>query len=138
MAEEEHLVEVEVVTPEGAVYEGQAELVSTRTTTGEIGIKARHIPILARLRPTTLRVHTDDGDVKEWAQAEGYIQVFANRALVLIEEAIEVDELDSSELEQRISDAEEKMEAEDEDSAAYSVAQDNKERAEAFLELAKS
>lgn len=138
MAEDDlHLIQAEVYTPEGEVYSGKVEMVSTRTGIGEIGIKARHIPVLARLEPTTLTLHTEDGDTKRWAQAEGYLQVFANEALVLIEEAHEPSELDVSELDERISDAEQRMSEADEDSAAYDVAQDDKRRAEAFKEIAQ-
>src|SRR3954464_1017134 len=76
----EHNVEVRLLTPEGEVFTGEVEQLSTRTSVGEIGILANHVPVLARLLPTELRLHMPDGEVRRWAQAEGWLQVFANRA----------------------------------------------------------
>src|SRR5687768_3881084 len=119
MAEREHTLHAQVLTPEGAVFDGDVEQLSTRTKVGEIGILANHVPILARLEPTELRLHVEGGDTKTWAQAEGWLQVFANRALVLVTEAIPPDELDTSELESRIKDAEQRLDEAEEGSAAY-------------------
>ena len=71
-------------------------MVSTRTTTGSIGIKARHAPLMAILEPTELRLYKSDSDVVRFAQGEGYLQVADNRALVLVEEAITPDDIDRS------------------------------------------
>ncbi len=85
-----------VLTPEGQVFEGDVEQLSTRTAVGEIGVLANHVPVLARLRPTELRLHMPGGEVQRWAQAEGWLQVFANNATVLVGEAIPPDQLDES------------------------------------------
>ena len=80
----EHELNARVLTPEGEVFTGEVEQLSTRTAVGEIGILANHVPVLARLLPTELRLHMADGEVRRWAQAEGWLQVFANRATVLV------------------------------------------------------
>ena len=67
----EHMVDVEVLTPEGEVWSGEARQVSTRTEVGEIGILANHAPVLAALRPTELRLHLSDSETKRYAQAHG-------------------------------------------------------------------
>lgn len=136
MAEPEHTLHAEVLTPEGEVFKGEVKQLSTRTTTGEIGILANHVPILARLRPTELRLHVSEGEVKRYAQAEGWLQVFANRAMVLVGECVPPDQLDQRELEQRVSDAEQRMKEAEEDSASHRQAQRDKDRAEAFLQVA--
>ncbi|MET0614873.1 MAG: hypothetical protein ABW142_05470 [Thermoleophilaceae bacterium] len=59
---------VEVLTPEGQVFADEVELLSTRTTTGSIGIKARHAPLMAILEPTELRLYRSDSDVVRFAQ----------------------------------------------------------------------
>ena len=69
--------------------------------------------------------------------AEGWLEVFANKALVLIGEAIPPDELDASELRQRAEDAEQRLKEAEEDSAAYEQAERDKARAEAFLQVAE-
>ena len=89
----DHKLEVEVLTPEGEVYSGEVRQVSTRTEDGEIGILANHAPLLASLRPTELRLHLDDSETKRYAQAHGWLQVFGNRARLLVEEAIDPDKL---------------------------------------------
>lgn len=133
---DEHTLRAAVLTPEGDVFDGEVKQVSTRTTVGEIGILANHVPMLARLEPTELRLHMPDGDTKSWAQAEGWLQVFANRAMLLVSEAIEPEELDRGELEQRIKDAEQRLSETDDDSAAHKQAERDKLRAEAFLGVA--
>ena len=135
---EEHNVDVRVLTPEGEVFTGEVHQLSTRTAVGEIGILANHVPVLARLRPTELRLHMPDGEVRRWAQAEGWLQVFANRATVLVGEAIPPESLDQGELRSRIEDADARLRDSEEGSAAHDLAERDKARAEAFLEVAGS
>ena len=78
---------VEVLTPEGKVFEDEVEMVSTRTTTGSIGILANHAPLMAILEPTELRLYKSESEIVRFAQGEGYLQVVDNRALVLVEDA---------------------------------------------------
>ena len=66
---------VEVLTPEGEVFNDEVEMVSTRTTVGSIGVLAHHQPLLGMLEPTELRLYRSESDVERFAQGEGYIQV---------------------------------------------------------------
>jgi len=125
----------EVLTPEGSVFEGDVERLSTRTAVGEIGILANHVPVLARLMPTTLRLVKSGGDTEVFAQAEGWLQVFANEALVLVGECVPPDQLDKGTLEERVKDAEQRLEEAEEGTAAYDQAERDKARAEAFIEV---
>lgn len=138
MAEREHTLHANVLTPEGEVFAGEVEQLSTRTAVGEIGVLANHVPVLARLRPTELRLHMPDGETRRWAQAEGWLQVFANRATVLVGEAIPPDRLDTGQLRARVEDAEQRMREAEEGSGAHAQAERDKVRAEAFLEVAGS
>jgi|ERR687897_1135946 F-type H+-transporting ATPase subunit epsilon len=135
---DEHNLHAEVLTPEGAVFEGDVRQLSTRTVVGEIGVLANHVPLVARLVPAELRLHVTGSETRRWAQAEGWLEVFANRALVLIGEAIPPEQLDAGELEQRRSDAEQRLAEAEEGSATYEQAERDKARAEAFLEVAQS
>jgi F-type H+-transporting ATPase subunit epsilon len=132
----EHNLNARVMTPEGEVFTGEVQQLSTRTAVGEIGVLANHVPVLARLRPTELRLHMPDGEVRRWAQAEGWLQVFANRATVLVGEAIPPDNLDTGELRNRIEDADARLRESEEGSGAHTQAQKDKDRAEAFLHVA--
>jgi F-type H+-transporting ATPase subunit epsilon len=134
---EEHMLDVEVLTPEGEVFSGEVRQLSTRTEVGEIGILANHAPVLGALQPTTLRLHVSDSETKQWAQSHGWLQVFANTARVLVEEAVEVDDLDAAALKEELSDAERRFSESDEDSADRARALKDKQRAEAFLRIAE-
>ena len=134
---QEHMLDVEVLTPEGAVFDGEVRQVSTRTEVGEIGILANHAPLLAALRPTVLRLHTGDGEPKRYAQAHGWLQIYGNRARLLVEEAIDPADLDAGVLKEQLADAERRLSEGDEDSAAYARAVKDKDRAEAFLAIAE-
>src|SRR3954447_10746484 len=128
---------VEVLTPEGEVFSDEVEMVSTRTAVGSIGILAHHQPLLAMLDPTELKLYKSDSDVVSFAQGEGYLQVTPERVLVLVEDAISPDDLDTSELQSRLDEAERELESADEDSEAQRTAERQKRRAEAFLRIAE-
>lgn len=135
---EEHKLEVQVLTPEGAVFDGELFQLSTRTAVGEVGIRARHAPLVARLVPCELRLHeSDSGDPERYAQGEGWLEVFANRARVLIAEARKPEDLDASELKSRLEEAEKRLEEAEEGSAAAESAERDRARAQVFIEIAE-
>jgi F-type H+-transporting ATPase subunit epsilon len=129
---------VEVLTPEGKVFEDEVEMVSTRTTTGSIGVLANHAPLMAILEPTELRLYKSDSDVVRFAQGEGYLQVVDNSALVLVEEAIVPDDIDRPAFEARLKEARDAAERADEGSEERARAQREVKRYEAFLEVVAS
>jgi F-type H+-transporting ATPase subunit epsilon len=133
----ESAFEVEVLTPEGEVFNGEVQQVSTRTAVGEIGILANHAPLLAALRPTELRLHLSGSETRRYAQAHGWLQVFGNRARLLIEEAIEPGDLDAATLKEQLADAEQRLAESEEGSGARSRAEKDRDRAEAFLAIAQ-
>jgi F-type H+-transporting ATPase subunit epsilon len=127
---------VEVLTPEGKVFSDEVEMVSTRTSVGSIGVLANHAPLMAILDPTELRLYKSDSDVARFAQGEGYLQVVDNTALVLVEEAIDPDKLDRSDLESRLKEAREAAERADEGSEERARYERDARRWEAFLDVA--
>ncbi len=128
---------VEVLTPEGQVFSDEVEMVSTRTGVGSIGILAHHIPLLAMLEPTELRLHKSDSDVVSLAQAEGYLQVADNRAMVLVEEAHPAAELDAGSLRDRLEQAERERDEAEKGSERRRVAERDCRRLSRFLEIAE-
>lgn len=128
---------VEVLTPEGQVFDDEVEMVSTRTGVGSIGVLANHAPLMAILDPTELRLYRSDSDVVRFAQGEGYLQVIDNSALVLVEEAVAPDELNSSDIETRLREAREGVESCDEGTEEYRQYERRVRRYEAFLEVAQ-
>ncbi len=127
---------VEVLTPEGKVFEDEVEMVSTRTVTGSIGVLANHAPLMAILEPTELRLYKSDTDVIRFAQGEGYLQVVDNSALVLVEEAIAPDDIDRSAFEARLKEAREAAERAEDGSEEQARAEREVLRYEAFLRVA--
>jgi F-type H+-transporting ATPase subunit epsilon len=129
---------VEVLTPEGKVFEDEVEMVSTRTTTGSIGVLANHAPLMAILEPTELRLYKSETDVVRFAQGEGYLQVVDNSALVLVEEAIAPDDIDRGAFETRLREAREAAEGADEGSEERARHEREVKRYEAFLAVLTS
>jgi F-type H+-transporting ATPase subunit epsilon len=126
----------EVLTPEGEVFNDEVEMISTKTAVGSIGILANHEPVLAMLDPTELRLYKTDSEVVRFAQAEGYIQVVDNHALILVEEAIAPGDLDAGNLRERLEQAERELESAGEDSERRRLAQRDTTRLEQFLKIA--
>ena len=127
--------QLEILTPEGTVFDDQVEMVSTRTAVGSIGVMANHTPLLSMLDPCELRLHTADG-VQRFAQGEGYMQVGDNRAMILVEDAIPAADLDTSALEQELQKWKDQASAAEADSEAARVAARNVRRIETFLSVA--
>jgi len=123
----------EVLTPEGEVFSGEIEMLSTFTTVGSIGILANHEPLLARLEPTELRLYRSEEEIVRFAQAEGYLQFAENRALVLVEEAIAPEQIDRQAFEAKLSDARKLAESAEQDSEEHARALRDVKRYEAFL-----
>jgi F-type H+-transporting ATPase subunit epsilon len=129
--------QAEVLTPEGEVFNDEVEMVSTMTAAGSIGVLANHAPVLAMLDPTELRLYKTESEVVRFAQAEGYMQIANNRALLLVEEAHPPNELDSSGLRERLQQAERELEAAEDDTERRRVAERDKNRLEQFLRIAE-
>jgi len=127
---------VEVLTPEGEVFNDEVEMVSTRTAIGSIGILAHHQPLLGMLEPTELRLYRSDSDIERFAQGEGYIQVGPEGVLVLVEEAVNPDQLNASDLQERLRRAEEAAEQAEDGTEEQRRAVRDKKRWQAFLDIA--
>lgn len=82
-----------LVTPDGAVYEGEAERLIVPGAAGEIGILARHAPLVAMLRAGEIRVKAG-GDWQTFAAGPGYFKVQRDRALVLVDDAVRAEDID--------------------------------------------
>ena len=129
---------VEVLTPEGEVFNDEVEMVSTKTTVGSIGLLANHQPLLAMLDPTELRLYKSESDVVRYAQGEGFLQIAGEHALVLVDEVFEVDQLDRSDLQDRLKRAEDEISKAEEGTEEMRAAEREKRRYEAFLKIADS
>jgi F-type H+-transporting ATPase subunit epsilon len=99
------LFSVSVVTPEGAAFDGDAEMVIVPGAAGEIGVLARHAPLTAMLKAGSTRVHLGGGEVQEFATGPGFFQVLEDRAIALVDDAVGAGEIDNDRARRQLEDA---------------------------------
>ncbi|MDP9377164.1 MAG: ATP synthase F1 subunit epsilon [Actinomycetota bacterium] len=126
---------VEVLTPEGEVFNEEVEMVSTHTSVGSVGILANHQPMLAMLDPTELRIHRAEGEVLSFAQGEGFLQVGASHALLLVDEVRTPQSLDAADLRERVRAAQDRVTQAQEGSEEHRSARREERRYGAWLKL---
>ena len=101
--------EVSLVTPDGAVYEGEIEMIIVPGQIGEIGVLARHAPLIATLKAGSTRVHTGS-EVLEFATGPGFFKVETDRALALVDDAVRADDVDSERANRQLEEARAELE----------------------------
>ena len=94
MAESHPKFDVALVTPDGAAFDGEAEMVVVPGAAGEIGVLARHAPLVATPKAGSTRIHLSPSEILEFATGAGFFKVELNRALVLVDDAVNVKEID--------------------------------------------
>jgi F-type H+-transporting ATPase subunit epsilon len=78
-------INVELVAPDRVVWEGEADMVIARTTDGELGVMANHIPLLGVLVDAPVRVRQDGRDVKTVTVTGGFLSVTKEKVSILAE-----------------------------------------------------
>ena len=108
----ERTFEVSLVTPEGAAYEGEAEMLVVPGDAGEIGVLARHAPLVAMLRAGSTRIYLDRSteDVLEFATGPGFFKVEQDRALALVDDAVDARHIDADRARQQLDEARAELE----------------------------
>ena len=104
------LFSVSVVTPEGAAFDGEAEMLIVPGAAGEIGVLARHAPLVAMLKAGSTRVHLGDGNVQEFATGPGFFQVLEDRAIALVDDAVQADQIDDARAQAQLEEAQAELE----------------------------
>jgi F-type H+-transporting ATPase subunit epsilon len=103
--------EVSLVTPDGPVYEGEIEMLIVPGADGEIGVLARHAPLIAMLNAGSTRVHVKrDAEVLEFATGPGFFKVEQNRALALVDDAVDAREIDDARARGQLEEAQAELE----------------------------
>jgi len=103
---------VSVVTPDGPAYEGDAEMIIVPGAAGEIGVLARHAPLIATLKAGSTRVHRGAGsEVLEFATGPGFFQVLQDRAIALVDDAVEASKIDDARAREQLEAAQAELEA---------------------------
>jgi len=104
------LFSLSLVTPDGAAFEGDVEMVIVPGAAGEIGVLARHAPLTALLKAGSTRVHLGDGNVQEFATGPGFFQVLEDRAIALVDDAVGADAIDDARAQQQLDEARAELE----------------------------
>lgn len=111
MAETHPKFDVALVTPEGDAYRGEAEMLIVPGAAGEIGVLARHAPLVATLKAGSTRVHPGgDAEVIEFATGPGFFQVQLDRAIALVDDAVDVKQIDDARAREQLESAKAELE----------------------------
>jgi len=104
--------ELSLVTPDGAAFEGEVEMLVVPGDAGEIGVLARHAPLVAMLKAGSTRIYRDrdSGEVVEFATGAGFFKVEQDRALALVEDAVDARHIDSARAQEQLEEARAELE----------------------------
>jgi F-type H+-transporting ATPase subunit epsilon len=117
---------VSVVTPEGPAFEGEAEMLIVPGAAGEIGVLARHAPLVAMLKAGNTRVHVTETEVQEFATGPGFFKVEQDRAIALVDDAVSAKEIDPERAQRQLEEAQaelDRVEAGDSDADRWQLEQ---------------
>ena len=104
------LFSVSVVTPDGPAYEGDAQMIIVPGAAGEIGVLARHAPLIATLKAGSTRVHVNDTQVLEFATGPGFFQFLHDRAIALVDDAVDALKIDAARAQEQLEAARAELE----------------------------
>jgi F-type H+-transporting ATPase subunit epsilon len=112
VANERHTFSLSLTTPDGAVFDDEAEMVIVPGAAGEIGVLARHAPLIALLQAGSTRVYTnrEAEEVQEFATGPGFFTVEQDRALALVDTAVNVREIDPAAAQEQLDEAKAELE----------------------------
>ena len=104
--------DVSLVTPEGAAFEGEVEMIVVPGEAGEIGVLARHAPLVAMLKAGSTRIYRkrEPDDVVEFATGPGFFKVEQDRALALVDDAVDAREIDDARAREQLEQARAELE----------------------------
>jgi F-type H+-transporting ATPase subunit epsilon len=112
VADETRKFDVSLVTPDGPAFEGAAEMIVVPGAAGEIGVLARHAPLIATLKAGSTRVYLDRqaDDVREFATGPGFFKVEQDRAIALVDDAVAASEIDDARAREQLESAQRELE----------------------------
>ncbi|MGZ8783427.1 MAG: ATP synthase F1 subunit epsilon [Gaiellaceae bacterium] len=112
MADVHPKFDVALVTPEGESFRGEAEMLIVPGQAGEIGVLARHAPLVATLKAGSTRVYIDraSDDVLEFATGPGFFKVELDNAIALVVDAVNVKEIDDARAQEQLEAAKAELE----------------------------
>ena len=101
-----------LVTPEGPAFEGDVEMLIVPGADGEIGVLARHAPLVALLNAGSTRIYRDraSDDVVEFATGPGFFKIEQDRALALVDDAVDAGKIDDARAREQLEQAQAELE----------------------------
>ena len=112
MADETRKFDLSLVTPDGPAFEGEVEMIIVPGAAGEIGVLARHAPLIATLKAGSTRVYLSRSseDVREYATGSGFFKVEQDRAIALVDDAVPANEIDDARAREQLETAQRELE----------------------------
>jgi F-type H+-transporting ATPase subunit epsilon len=111
VAQDRRTFDLSLVTPEGPAFEGEVEMLIVPGAAGEIGVLARHAPLVATLKAGGTRVHVRrDEEIREFATGAGFFKVEQDRALALVDDAVDAREIDPQRAQEQLEEAQAELE----------------------------
>jgi F-type H+-transporting ATPase subunit epsilon len=113
LADEVRTFSISLVTPDGPAFEGEVEMIVVPGADGEIGVLARHAPLIAMLKAGSTRIHVHrgrEGDIHEFATGPGFFKVEQDRALALVDDAVNAKEIDEERARHQLEEAQAELE----------------------------
>jgi F-type H+-transporting ATPase subunit epsilon len=101
---------VEMITPEGPVFDGEAQMIVVPGAEGQLGILSRHAPLISVLDPGETHIVDESGDMHRYATGSGFVEVHGNHAVVLVDEAVPATDIDVADAEARLERARQELE----------------------------
>jgi F-type H+-transporting ATPase subunit epsilon len=129
---------VRVLTPVGAVFDGSASMVFAPSMAGEVGLLPRHEPLVCTLGFGRTRVQASDGTEEVFATSQGFLTIERDEVLVLVDQALPLDEIDVARARADLQAAEVALEAAGDDEVARTRAETSRLRAENLLKVVES
>ena len=112
MASEARKFDLSLVTPDGPAFEGEVEMIIVPGAAGEIGVLARHAPLIATLKAGSTRVYLnrDTDEIREFATGAGFFKVEQDRAIALVDDAVPANEIDDARAREQLETAQRELE----------------------------
>jgi F-type H+-transporting ATPase subunit epsilon len=112
VAQDRRTFDLSLVTPEGPAFEGEVEMLVVPGAAGEIGVLARHAPLVATLKAggTRIYIRREEEEIREFATGPGFFKVEQDRALALVDDAVDARQIDPDRARQQLEDAEAELE----------------------------
>ncbi len=98
----------DLVSPEKRVFAGEVDQVVVPGVEGEFGVLAGHAPFMSTILSGAIAIHAD-GDVTRTFIRGGFAEVTSEGLTILAEEAIDLADVDASDVERQLAEAREDL-----------------------------